>query len=431
MTAVTNYGLLLLGVATSVIAARLLGPTGRGELAAIQLWPLQLSNIALLGLPEALVYFSSRWERELGGAMTTAVALGLAAAGVLALAAYVAMPVLLASQAPWVVAASRVYLLMTVLLVGTLPYHILRGRSMFLSWNIFRAMPPLAWLAVLAFSLVLAVRDPVFLTRANLVVTAVLIIPFVLIARRAAPPPYRPQRKHVRPLLAFGLPNVLAVLPQTLNLRLDQILLAAFVGADKLGLYVTAVAWSAAITPAVAAIAHVNFPRIADVSNSDRVGVLARGVRLSVLVGCSTGAMLFCITPYALPLIFGDSFRDATPVALLLIIASAIAGCNYVLQDSLRGLGRPGLVFRSEIVGLLVTGAGLAILLRPLSLIGAALASILGYSTVFVVLVRVTTAATGLGVAQLIVPTSADLRQLWHALSSASRVACRRLKIRG
>ena len=45
---------------TGALAARLLGPDGRGQLAAIQMWPNFLAAIANLGLPEALVYFSAR-----------------------------------------------------------------------------------------------------------------------------------------------------------------------------------------------------------------------------------------------------------------------------------------------------------------------------------------------------------------------------------
>ena len=39
LTMLANIGLILLGILTGSIAARLLGPSGRGELAAIQNWP--------------------------------------------------------------------------------------------------------------------------------------------------------------------------------------------------------------------------------------------------------------------------------------------------------------------------------------------------------------------------------------------------------
>jgi O-antigen/teichoic acid export membrane protein len=425
LTVATNYFLLLLGVATSVVAARLLGPNGRGELAAIMLWPQQLSNIALLGLPEALVYHSSRWGRDLGPAMATAAAVSLGAALALSAVGFVAMPLLLDSQAPRIVAASRLYLLLTVFLIGTLPIHVLRGKSQFRTWNVVRTLAPAAWLGVLAVAWVLAKHDPVFVAEGNLLVTAALCVPVLLIARRAAPGPYRPRREYVRPLLTFGLPNVLAVLPQTLNLRLDQMILAAALPSDQLGFYVTAVAWSTAITPAVYAIAHVNFPRIADVASADRVQVLLRGVRMSVLVGVLTGSALAAATPFLLPLAFGSSFSPAVPVALVLIAAAIVSGCNFVLQDSLRGLGLPKLVLRSELAGLVVTGVSLAVLLPQFGLIGTACASLIGYSGVFVVLVRLTTKATDASVVELLRPSGAELAQLRRMASGGVRAIVR------
>src|SRR5664280_3327574 len=59
-TFATNMALAGLAVATGVLAARLLGPSGEGELTAIQTWPLLLGTLAMFGLDSALVYFISR-----------------------------------------------------------------------------------------------------------------------------------------------------------------------------------------------------------------------------------------------------------------------------------------------------------------------------------------------------------------------------------
>ena len=48
LTAATNVILALLGLLTGILAARLLGPQGRGELAAIQAWPSFIATVAIL-----------------------------------------------------------------------------------------------------------------------------------------------------------------------------------------------------------------------------------------------------------------------------------------------------------------------------------------------------------------------------------------------
>ena len=51
-TFLANIALYVLAAATGPLAARLLGPDGRGALAAIQLWPGAIATFAMLGLPD-------------------------------------------------------------------------------------------------------------------------------------------------------------------------------------------------------------------------------------------------------------------------------------------------------------------------------------------------------------------------------------------
>src|SRR5690242_11487245 len=54
-TLLTNCAMLLNGLLTSILAARSLGPAGRGEYAAWQAWAATIAVIALMGLPQVLV----------------------------------------------------------------------------------------------------------------------------------------------------------------------------------------------------------------------------------------------------------------------------------------------------------------------------------------------------------------------------------------
>ncbi|HEX9002882.1 MAG TPA: polysaccharide biosynthesis protein, partial [Blastocatellia bacterium] len=45
-----------INTATGIITARMLRPDGRGELAAMILWPVFLANALTLGVPSSLVY---------------------------------------------------------------------------------------------------------------------------------------------------------------------------------------------------------------------------------------------------------------------------------------------------------------------------------------------------------------------------------------
>ena len=62
-----------------------------------------------------------------------------------------------------------------------------------------------------------------------------------------------------------------ATLPQLMNLRLDQIFLAAFLVPQSLGYYVAAVAWSSCIVPATSALGLVLFPRLGSADGERRL----------------------------------------------------------------------------------------------------------------------------------------------------------------
>src|SRR5215831_967460 len=138
----TNMFLALLALLSGVIVARLLGPTGRGELAAIQTWPLFIGTVAMLGLSQAVVYFSSRKPQEAGAYFGSAVAGFSLAAMPFLIAGYLLMPWLLASQTKAVVWTARCYLLIVPFgMLLALSFCPLQGRGDLHIWNILRLTP--------------------------------------------------------------------------------------------------------------------------------------------------------------------------------------------------------------------------------------------------------------------------------------------------
>src|SRR5579884_3297982 len=60
LTVSAQAGVFVLGIASSVLAARLLGPQGRGELAAIVLWPTLLTFMFSLGNTQSIVFHTGK-----------------------------------------------------------------------------------------------------------------------------------------------------------------------------------------------------------------------------------------------------------------------------------------------------------------------------------------------------------------------------------
>jgi O-antigen/teichoic acid export membrane protein len=201
-------------------------------------------------------------------------------------------------------------------------------------------------------------------------------------------------------------------LPQMLNLRLDQMLLAAFLPPRELGLYVVAVAWSGAVSPLLGSIGTILLPSVA--SSADHQSAVARigeGVRMTALLAIGLCGVTAVATPFAIPMLFGTQFRVSTSAALILVPAAGILGLNFSLQEGLRGLGFPYPVLRAELLGLVVTAISLAVFLRPFGIVGAAMASLLGYLMVTISMLASARWIAGASIVSLIVPRVSEVKR--------------------
>ena len=402
----TNVFVASIGVFTGTLLARLLGPQGSGEFAAIQSWPLSIGNFAQLGTAPALIYYSGREPNRAAGYLGSAGVTVLLASGPFMLVAYLLMPTLLAAQSPAVVHAARLYLLV-VPFVGlmNLSFCSIRGRADFVTWNLFRMIQLLAWAALLVGAWVVDCRKPQLVAYAYLVEFALLSFLIAATVKRQTPGSLAPRAKEFVALLRYGLPCIATSLPVLFNKRLDQMLLAAFMPSAQLGLYVVAVAWSESVNLLLSAVSSALFPKIAMEPNEDRrARAFAQGSRLAALLSVVTGIVLMVATRRGMVLFFGQKFEGAVTAALILVPAGAVAGYNLVVEEGLRGLGYPGSILRAESAGLVTTVISLALLLRPFGIVGASIASLAGYSTTTAILLTQARWLTGASTSALLFP---------------------------
>lgn len=416
LTLGTNGILLLLGLMTGILVARLLGPQGRGELVAIQLWPDSFRGVALLGLYEALAYYSARAPQEAGRYMGSAVTLGFFSAVLFMGIGYLALPVFLSAQPAAVVSAAQWYLLILPLTALIwIPHHALRGRSDFVAWNALRLAPGLAWLLAIWLTWMAGSFEPGRIAMSYVATTALLGIPLLAIMTWRITGPFWPDPQHWRPMVRYGLLSVGGSTPLVLNLRLDQMLMAALLPAHMLGLYVVGVTWSGMIAPLLSALGAVLFPRIAAQMDTERrAQMFTQGSRVAVLATAIITIVVLLCTPWAIMLLFGEQFAAAIPAAIISVVAAAIAGMNQVLEDGLRGFGQPQAVLFAEGGGLLVSVVALLLLLPALGIVGAALASVCGYSTVTLLLIMQMQRLTGCSPASFLRPTRQDVSLSWQ-----------------
>jgi O-antigen/teichoic acid export membrane protein len=424
-TFATNIALAVLAAATGVFCARLLHPTGEGELAAIQTWPFLLGTLAMLGLDSALVYFIAR-QPERGRQLTsTAVLIGLLSSLAVGAVAWFALPFALRAQPPQVISAARVFLLIGgIYAVVGIPHGSLRGAKSFTAWNLFRIAPGLAWLCMLITSWLLGHPNAIPLSRWYLGGSLLCGLPFLVIANRKLQGPLKPDTRLAPEMLRFGLPSAVTSIPLTVNLQFDQLLIIALLPARSLGLYVVAVSWSSGVAPLLQALGTVLFPHLSAERDVNRQGhLLAMALQSGALIAVATSVSFMLLAPFGLPLVFGSGFALSVPSALVLVPACGILAWARIAEAGLQGLGRPTIVLAAEAVAAAVTLATLPVLLYTNGIFGAAVASLLGYSAIAIFAVIIIGRTTHQRIRSLVIPTWPATKSL--AVRSASIVSGR------
>jgi O-antigen/teichoic acid export membrane protein len=191
------------------------------------------------------------------------------------------------------------------------------------------------------------------------------------------------------------------------NLRLDQFLMITVVAPRELGLYAVATTISGASGLATGALSPPLMTRIA----AGETNLLPQAVRIAVTVTVGLNLLLALVSPTLLSLLFGPAFSDATAMAIVLLAASVPYAGASVLSSGLQADAAPLIPSMGEGIALVITVVGLAVLLRPLGGLGAAIVSLAAYSASFLFQLVMTRRRTGVPLSAFLVPSRADA--LW------------------
>ncbi len=410
----------LTSIATGPILARALGPSGRGELAAL-LTPIAVASyVASLGLPDAATYLVAGRRQHARRVVAAALTLVVPAAIVAISVLWVVAPWLLDSY-PQGVKILRIGALALVPMIALdVARGALFGEGRFGAVNFEQLVYSTARLALVA---IMAAAGALTVVRALAIhvgagLAAGVIVIVAVTAGRAGKERAEPTPALVGDMARFGLRGWGGTVATTINVRLDQALLVTLVGSAQLGYYAVAVAVAELPRLLFEAIRTVLLPEAA--ARKDPL-VVARAARVAVLLSSSMAAVGVVTAPLVIRLAFGDEFAPATPLVRVLFVASVPLATTFVIGVGLTALGRPGRHSLANVVSVPVTVGGLILLVPRFGTLGAALTSFLAYTTALVVSTMFFTRVCHLGVARVLVPRVDDVAWLIAQLPVALR----------
>jgi O-antigen/teichoic acid export membrane protein len=385
----TGLGGQISVLVSGIIAARLLGPEDRGNLALLALIPLALSQLGSLGLPLALTYEFSHDEPRARGALRNVARPALVLTAVL-LATHALIVIALTSERDAGVQIAAAITLLVVPADSAQLYglSILQGRRDFASFNVLRLLPAVSYgvLAAVAF-LLHAGSLPLFallFAGSYAVVGAVTLS----IALRRSPPKDVPEATRASALLRFGIRGLFGSVSPLETLRLDQAIVGLFLSPAALGLYVVGVAFTNLprfVSQSIGVVAYPHVTAQHDPAMARRS--MWRFLFMSIVICAAVIAPLELIAGWVVPTFFGEAFAAAVPIMQILLVSALFLSARRVLTDTSRGIGQPGLGTVAEIVSWVSLVPGIALLAPPYGALGVAVAFTISAAISLMVLV--------------------------------------------
>lgn len=399
----------ILQAVTGVLLARILGPSGRGELAAVVLWPTLIVVIGSLGLSQASTYFVARagGRAEEGTVVGTTLALAaVVSLGLVAISSLL-VPFVLSGQEDEVVATARVFLLAYIPfnLISVMAMSLLNGQHRFAWFQGLRILVALLLTSgIVAFDLLgeLSVQTGATVYALAYLVAMVLGLTALVRPLRDV---LRVTRARGRELLSFGVKSQLSVGMWNLNERGDQLIISVFFDPTSLGLYVVAVMTTSVTTIIGFSAALVALPIVARIADP-----VERRRTVSGLIGATMAAAIavtvpiFMLEPWLIETFFGSDFAGSVGVGRVLLVGAIFFGLNRALEAVLQAVGRPLESSIGEAVALVVTAIGLAILLPTVGIMGAGITSLVAYAASALFLSQRVTRALEMSPRELLVP---------------------------
>lgn len=379
---VTKLATFPLTLVTSILVARYLGPTDRGAYAFLLLPHAFYFPLATMGFGASILYLVSSGQYSASRVATTCIAVGAT------IGAVVAAALLMLWQFDLLGETARGIpdeLVLSILLLLPLQGAFLMAQRLLLASSRYAQSNYL----LLAMSTVSAVALMVLVVIAGLGLhgaVAAVVLTYVALGLAAGfllwrefRPVFNFDRGFVADGLRYGYKAWAGEVTTRINLRLDQAILSFF-PATMLGLYSVAVTVSEFLWNLPDSMSVVLFNRIAAEKRLETRAALTQRIhRTIVAVMAILAVALAAVSPWLVPLVFGEAYRPAVEPLIWLLPGTVALTTTKILVKFLAGSGMPGWSSAVTGIGGLI-GAGFYLLLIPqFGILGAAVATSLGY----------------------------------------------------
>ena len=423
-TLLTTASIALVTLVSGMLSARMLGVGGRGQLAAILVWPGALVALGELGIPVAYVYESAHSPNSLPALAQNSLWLCLVQSMVLVAVGIAIFPVALGHMGSEVVRDALWFLAAYAPLYLFTRYanSINQGTRHFRRFNAVRFWTPASFTILLIIGAVVGARSVTYVVSAyavSILIGAAITMPVligILSGPRAA------KAKHSGKLawrtLRYGLRAHIGNITPVESMQIDLLVVIAIVGANGGGLYSVALSAAGLVRLIGFTIGLVILPQIAGESDhARRCDAYGLAVRMTLWASALVAAFIGAFAGPLLQLVYGSAFIGAANLVRVLCVGMIFSSVRQVTGDCLRGAGRPGIATYAEVVGWVVGGLSLLLLVSQHGALGVAVSVSIAYAVTAIVS-GIGSMRYGVSLRDLAVLRRADAVILWSRIRS-------------
>jgi O-antigen/teichoic acid export membrane protein len=373
--------MLVMNLATGILSARFLGPTGRAEQAAILVGVGIFPALLSFGLPIAIQFklrtTPAAQERLVSTATILAIGFGLLCVA----ASYFILPRMLTPYSSTVLHVAQLFMLGAPFVVLYNVFNgVLQARSRFAEANVSQYAPLLIALIALS-SLAVAHQLTPITSATTYQLTSILATCWLWTV-------VKPKlsivgfREAAWGLMSFGLRSYITDILGTLQVQIDTVLVISLLSPKSMGLYAIALSSARLSDLFSGVIVTVLFPKAASLPRREMLELTNRVGRLTFAVVLPTLILNIITLPYLLPAFFGMAFASAVPVAQVLALTFILNGTGYVIGQAFLAAAKPGVIAMIQASSLVFAVPLLLYLIPHFGLLGAA------WALVFATLLR-------------------------------------------
>jgi O-antigen/teichoic acid export membrane protein len=377
----SNLGVTFSNITIGIILSRVLGAAGFGTYSSILVVPMIIIGFTQLGIRRATMYHIGAGKLPVDH-IVSAVFILLIISSFLSIIVSGLIFLFSESTHPDPVLITLVLLTIPFVLCNVYAGGVFLGKREILRANILNTGPPLVNLVfVILFVWVLKLSVKGAFLALFLGNLTMFIFVFYII-RKSYKITWKYHEGIMKSMVKLGVVFALSIFIMQLNYRVDIILLKKYSTLEQVGLYSLATQIAEQLWHIPYAIEAIVLTRSANDPDLERVHkTVASILRVSFLFSLLGCAMIVFLSPYFLPLIFGDAFAGSVPMLQYILPGILFLVGFRILNSRLAGMGKPQIAIYAFIPSIFINIILNLILIPRYGGMGAVWATNVSYAT--------------------------------------------------